>query len=244
MVAVWVALCCVTARAEQAGSFETDACGVPSADAPVVVPWRTITLDAEYGGYWVVAGDVDGDGEIEIVSAQNYNRNDDHFTSSVAVQKLDGSVLWRWGDPKLGRRELHHDVACQIHDLDNNGANEVILGGDRRLLVFARRMIVRRGVHPGNPGFRWKPSVHWPCKAQSLSSTGARENRRTPSPSSSTPAIVSSLPICPAGGGLRRFWSKHAMDRSGLILRCRAPALDGQAARRLSNLSSTPSRRF
>ena len=139
VVAVWVALCCVTARAEQAGSFETDACGVPSADAPVVVPWRTITLDAEYGGYWVVAGDVDGDGEIETVSAQNYNRNDDHFTSSVAVQKLDGSVLWRWGDPKLGRRELHHDVACQIHDLDNNGANEVILGGDRRLIVLDGR---------------------------------------------------------------------------------------------------------
>ncbi len=127
---------CATTRAEQGETFETDACGVPSADAPVVAPWRTITLDAEYGGYWVVAGDVDGDGEIELVSARNFNKNDDHFTSSVAVQKLDGSVLWRWGDPKLGRRELHHDVACQIHDLDNNGTNEVIVAADRQLVVL------------------------------------------------------------------------------------------------------------
>jgi hypothetical protein len=51
---------------DEARPFETDARGAPSADAPVVAPWRTITLDAEYGGYWVVAGDVDGDGEIGI----------------------------------------------------------------------------------------------------------------------------------------------------------------------------------
>ena len=130
-VVAWIVLCCVATSAEQAGHFETDATGVPSADGTVVVPWRTITLDAEYGGYWVVAGDVDGDNEIEIVSAKNYNRSDNHFTSSVAVQKLDGRVLWRWGDPKLGRRELHHDVACQIHDLDHNGTSEVDLAGHR-----------------------------------------------------------------------------------------------------------------
>lgn len=70
---------CATTRAEQGATFETDACGVPAADAPVVALWRTITLDAEYGGYWVVAGDVDGDGEIELVSARNFNKNDDHF---------------------------------------------------------------------------------------------------------------------------------------------------------------------
>jgi hypothetical protein len=132
-------LCCATTRAEQRDPFETDARGAPPADAPVVAPWRTLTLDAEYGGEWVVAGDVDGDGEIEIVSARNFNKDDDHFTSSVAVQKLDGSILWRWGDPKLGRRELHHDVACQIHDLDNNGTSEVIVAADRQLLILDGR---------------------------------------------------------------------------------------------------------
>ena len=139
----FVALCgvlsCLTADADQPEPFETDARGVPVADAPVVEPWRTVAIDAEYGGQWIVAGDVDGDGEVEIVSARNYNQNDNHFTSAVVVQKLDGSILWRWGDPKLGRRELHHDVACQIHDLDNNGTNEVILAGDRQLVVLDGR---------------------------------------------------------------------------------------------------------
>ena len=98
VAAAWVVLSCVTARTDQARPFETKACGAPSADAPIIDAWRTITLDAEYGGYWVVVGDVDGDGEIEIVSAQNYNSSDNHFTSSVAVQKLDGSILWQWGE--------------------------------------------------------------------------------------------------------------------------------------------------
>jgi hypothetical protein len=57
-------------------------------DVPMVAPWRAITVGPEYGGYWVVAGDVDGDGEIEIVSAKNHNRNDDHFTSPAAVQNI------------------------------------------------------------------------------------------------------------------------------------------------------------
>ena len=34
------------------------------------------------------------------------------------------------------------------------------------LLMFARPMILRGEAHPGNSGFRWEPSVHWPCKAQ------------------------------------------------------------------------------
>ena len=34
------------------------------------------------------------------------------------------------------------------------------------LLIFALPMIIRRGPNPSVPGFRWKPSVHWLCKAQ------------------------------------------------------------------------------
>ena len=130
------ALCCAALPTARAERFEIDARGAPAGDAPLVAPWRTITVDAQYGGHWVVAGDVDGDGEIELVSARNFDRNDNHFTSSVAVQKLDGRVLWRWGDPQLGRRELHHDVACQIHDLDHNGTNEVIVAADRQLVIL------------------------------------------------------------------------------------------------------------
>lgn len=39
--------------------------------ASKVKPWKVIDLDPKYGGKWVVTGDIDNDGEIEIVSAKN-----------------------------------------------------------------------------------------------------------------------------------------------------------------------------
>ncbi len=106
----------------------------PAAEAPAAVseiaPWRTIILDPDYSGAWVVAGDLDGDGQVEVVSARNVDQNDVHYTSAVVAQRLDGTVLWRWGDPGIGRKKLHHDVACQIYDWDGDGRNEVIVGGD------------------------------------------------------------------------------------------------------------------
>jgi hypothetical protein len=107
--------------------FDVKDIGEPSDKVPVIVPWKIVALDPEYGGQWVVSGDVDGDGEIEIVSAENVNKNDVHYTSTAVAQKLDGSVLWRWGNPAIGRKKWHHDVACQIHDWDGDGKKEVVL---------------------------------------------------------------------------------------------------------------------
>ncbi|MCL4789048.1 MAG: hypothetical protein KJ070_20015 [Verrucomicrobia bacterium] len=103
---------------------------VQTTNPPAIEPWRTITLDPEHSGAWVVAGDLDGDGAVDIVSARNVDNNDIHYTSAIVAQKLDGSVLWRWGDPKSGRKKLHHDVPCQIYDWDGDGKNEVVLCGD------------------------------------------------------------------------------------------------------------------
>lgn len=94
---------------------------------PIVQSWRRVTLDPDYSGGWVVAGDLDGDGEVEIVSARNVDNNDVHFTSAVSAQRLDGTLLWRWGNPAIGHKQLQHDVACQIYDWDGDGRNEVIL---------------------------------------------------------------------------------------------------------------------
>lgn len=93
----------------------------------IIKPWRQIHLDPEYSGAWVVAGDLTGDGSVEILTARNVDQNDVHYTSAVVAQRLDGSVLWRWGNPKIGRRELHHDVPCQIYDWDGDGRREVVL---------------------------------------------------------------------------------------------------------------------
>lgn len=107
---------------------------IAASGAPLLKPWRTVVLDPEYGGCWSVAGDLDADGQVEIVSAQNYNADDVHYTSAVVAQRLDGTVMWRWGDPKVGRKRLHHDVACQIHDWNGDGVPEVILLTDGYLV--------------------------------------------------------------------------------------------------------------
>jgi hypothetical protein len=107
--------------------FDAKDVGEPNRKALLIQPWKTVPLDPEYGGQWVVAGDVDGDGQVDIVSAENFNKDDVHFTSTAVAQRLDGTVLWHWGDPNLGRKNWHHDVACQIHDWDGDGRNEVVL---------------------------------------------------------------------------------------------------------------------
>lgn len=120
---------CTAIKAGQPESlyFDVKDVGAPAKNVPMIEPWKIVELDPEYGGQWVVAADLDGDGAAEIVSAENLNIDDVHYTTTAIAQELDGSVLWRWGDPKIGRKNWHHDVACQIHDWDGDGRNEVVL---------------------------------------------------------------------------------------------------------------------
>ena len=120
---------CTTLEAKEPPPLHFDVKDVnaPADNVPVIEPWRIVRLDPEYGGQWVLAADLDGDAGVEILSCENVNNDDVHYTSTAVAQKLDGSVLWRWGDPKIGRKNWHHDVACQIHDWDGDGKNEVIL---------------------------------------------------------------------------------------------------------------------
>ena len=99
----------------------------PPTGVPEIQPWKTIALEADFGGQWLVAGDVDGDGAVDIVSAENFNEA--MYTSRAR---------WRrsaWMDPRsdvgpLGdpaRKTWHHDVARQIADWDGDGRNEVVV---------------------------------------------------------------------------------------------------------------------
>lgn len=127
--------------------------GAPAADLPEIQPWKTIALDPDFGGQWVVAGDVDNDGAVEVVTAENFNEGDTHFTSAVAVHELDGTVRWTWGRPELGRKVWHHDVACQIIDWDGDGKNEVVVSDETAIVeldgatgVEKRRIPIEKGA--------------------------------------------------------------------------------------------------
>ncbi len=99
---------------------------------PVVMPWKSLHPDRAYHGQWLVAGDLDGDGLAEIVTA----RNDKQSVTTVLVMRLDGSVLWRWGKPDTGAQGIGYDVPVQIYDLDGDGRNEVYLSPKGYLLVL------------------------------------------------------------------------------------------------------------
>ena len=117
----------IHAAEETTKMFDINDVGKSREGVERIQPWRVIDIDKDFGGQWMVAGDIDGDGQVEIVTAKNMDVKDVHYTSAVAAQKLDGTVLWTWGNPEIGRKTWSHDVACQIYDWDDDGHNEVIV---------------------------------------------------------------------------------------------------------------------
>jgi len=113
-------------------------------DGPMVQPWKSIRQDTKYGGQWLVAGDLDGDGQAELVTA----RHADQRVTTVLATKLDGSVLWRWGQPDTGKPGLYCDVPVQIYDLDGDGRQEVWISVSRWLLVLDGATGRERLRHP------------------------------------------------------------------------------------------------
>ena len=103
-------------------------------EVPLIRPWRTIQVDPRRAGQWTVAGDLDGDGEAELVSARNNPHRSSQEVVSVITHKLDGTVLWEWGEPQAGVARLGYDVACQIHDWDGDGSLEVVVVGAREMV--------------------------------------------------------------------------------------------------------------
>jgi len=108
----------------------------------VIAPWKVIVLDNHYAGAWYVVGDLYADGVPEVIFAKNVNVKDVHYTSAVAAHRLDGSLLWTLGDASIGRKGLHHDVACQIHDWDEDRLDEFVVGQDRGMYDHTEKRIV------------------------------------------------------------------------------------------------------
>src|SRR3989304_6523244 len=63
--------------------FDVRDLGEPNESVPVIKPWRTVQLDGDYGGQWVVAADLDGDGAAGVVSCENVNNDDGDYTSTA-----------------------------------------------------------------------------------------------------------------------------------------------------------------
>jgi hypothetical protein len=112
------------------------------ADNPQPKLWKKFETP-EYGvGRNVRFGDLDGDGQLDMLFAQNVPkvRGDafDHI-SCLTAATLDGRVLWQQGRPNAKNGLLTNDNPFQIHDLDGDGRTEVVLARDSQLQVLEGR---------------------------------------------------------------------------------------------------------
>jgi hypothetical protein len=83
-------------------------------------------------------GDLDGDGVPEWLIAQNIPRLGDNFVqiSCLTAVTFDGKVLWQLGRPDPRNGLLTCDTPFQIHDIDGDGKNEVVIVMDFKLQVL------------------------------------------------------------------------------------------------------------
>ncbi len=101
--------------------------------------WKKFPIAPWGAGRNARFGDLDGDGQIDMLIAQNVRhayRNSFAHISSMAAYNFDGGLLWT-----IGRHDPYNDVLChdtpfQIHDIDGDGANEVVMVRDFKIQVL------------------------------------------------------------------------------------------------------------
>jgi rhamnogalacturonan endolyase len=116
-----------------------DELGRLRADNPQPKLWKRFTTPKFGAGRNVRFGDLDGDGQIDMLIAQNIPRikgdTFDHISALTAVT-LDGRVIWQSGRSDARNGLLTNDTPFQINDLDGDGHNDVLLIRDFKLQVL------------------------------------------------------------------------------------------------------------
>ncbi len=104
--------------------------------------WKKFATPKFGAGRNIRFGDLDGDGQIDMLIAQNIPRvRGDAFDaiSCLTAVTLEGKVLWQKGRPDPRNGLLTNDTPFQIHDLDGDGKNEVVMVRDFKLQVLEGR---------------------------------------------------------------------------------------------------------
>jgi rhamnogalacturonan endolyase len=105
---------------------------------PRPVLWRKLSTNGFGVARNLRFGDLDGDGQLDILVGQVVHHGPKDRNSEVGcltALTLDGRILWQNGKPDPWKDQLTNDVALQIHDLDGDGRNEVVYCRDQELVV-------------------------------------------------------------------------------------------------------------
>ncbi len=103
--------------------------GELQASNPRLKLWKKIKTEGFGVGRNLRFGDLDGDGEMDVLIGQVLHhgpKDRNSELSCLTAMTLDGKMLWQIGEPDPWKDHLTNDVGFQIHDLDNDGSNEVI----------------------------------------------------------------------------------------------------------------------
>lgn len=117
---------------------EADLVRLRAANAKPVV-WKKIDTPGFGAGRNIRLGDLDGDGRTDILIGQNIPRvRGDAFShlSCLTAMNLDGKILWQSGKPDPRNGLLTNDMPFQVHDMDGDGAAEVVLVRDFQLQIL------------------------------------------------------------------------------------------------------------
>ena len=101
--------------------------------------WKKFETPKFGAGRNVRFGDLDGDGVLDMLIGQNVPKVSGDAAveiSCLTAVTLEGKVLWQMGRPDPRNGLLTCDTPFQIHDLDGDGKNEVVLTKDFQLQVL------------------------------------------------------------------------------------------------------------
>ncbi len=116
---------------------EEELARLESANPPMRL-WKKISTEGFGVGRNLRFGDLDGDGQLDILIPQVVHHGPKDRNSEVGcmtAMTLDGKRLWQSGLPDPWKDNLTNDVGVQIHDLDGDGRNEVVYCRGTKIVV-------------------------------------------------------------------------------------------------------------
>jgi len=112
--------------------------------------WKKINTPGFGAARAMRLGDLDNDGRIDFLIAQNmpfFGSNYNRITCLTALDQ-EGRMLWQIGTPDPEHAWLTYDVAVQIHDLDGDGQTEVIMAQENWIKVLEGRSGMEKARYP------------------------------------------------------------------------------------------------
>jgi rhamnogalacturonan endolyase len=94
-------------------------------------------------------GDLDGDGRLDFVLAQGGHKAEG--IRALTAMTWQGQILWQIGEPAEDPLRTSADFPLQVHDVDGDGANEVVCVLDGRLRILDGRTGQEKASAPVPP---------------------------------------------------------------------------------------------